>query len=133
MKLMKFNKYLQQTFSRQVLLPETTEDLTLMCSKSCNFPFTCKFPMVMHFVLVLHKSYGFNVLVTIKLVYNSVKVSELQSLPRSINGEIPPNRLSVLCGKASMVLPFNIFSVPTNTRSYLMRIVFEVKLNGVDL
>ena len=52
MKLMRNKKYLQQNFSRNVLVPETTADLTLRVSKS-YVPFTCKFPMVMHFVPIL--------------------------------------------------------------------------------
>ena len=54
MKLMKNKKYLQQTFSRQVLVPQTTADFTLRVSKS-SVPFTYKFPMVMHSVLKLHR------------------------------------------------------------------------------
>ena len=46
MKLMKNKKYLQQKFSRKVLVPQTRADLTSRVSKS-YFPFTCKFPMVM--------------------------------------------------------------------------------------
>ena len=54
MKLMKNKKYLQQKFSRKVVVPKTPADFTLRISKS-YVPFTCKFPMVMHFVLILHK------------------------------------------------------------------------------
>ena len=54
MKLVKNKKYLQQKFSRKVLVPQTTADFMLRVSKS-YVPFTCKFPMVMHFVLILHK------------------------------------------------------------------------------
>ena len=54
MKLMKNEKYLQQKFSRKILVPETTADFTLRVSKS-YVPFTCQSPMVMHFVLILHK------------------------------------------------------------------------------
>ena len=53
MKLMKNKKYLQQKFSRKVLVPQTTADFTSRVSKS-YVPFTCKFPMVMHFVPILH-------------------------------------------------------------------------------
>ena len=52
MKLMKNKKYLQQKFSRNVLVSETTADFTSRVSKS-YVPFTCKFPMVMHFVPIL--------------------------------------------------------------------------------
>ena len=52
MKLMKNKIYLQQNFSRNVLVPETTADFTSRVSKS-YVPFTCKFPMVMHFVSIL--------------------------------------------------------------------------------
>ena len=52
MKLMKNKKYLQQKFSRNVLVPETTADFTSRICKS-YVPFTCKFPMVMHFVPIL--------------------------------------------------------------------------------
>ena len=55
MKLMKNKKYLQQKFSRNVLVPETTADFTSRVSKS-YVPFTCKFPMVMHFVPILPRS-----------------------------------------------------------------------------
>ena len=54
MKLIKNKKYLQQKFSRKVLVPQTTADFTLRVSKS-YVPFTCKFPMVMHFVPILHR------------------------------------------------------------------------------
>ena len=54
MKLMKNKEYLQQKFSRQVLVPQTTAALTSRVSKS-YVPFTCKFPMVMHFVPLLQK------------------------------------------------------------------------------
>ena len=54
MKLMKNKKYLQQKFSRKVLVPQTTADFTSRVSKS-YVPFTCKFPMVMHFVPILHR------------------------------------------------------------------------------
>ena len=53
-KLMKNKKYLQQKFSRQVLVPQTTAAFTLRVNKS-YVPFTCKFPMVMHFVPILHR------------------------------------------------------------------------------
>ena len=53
MKLMKNKKYLQQKFSRKVLVPQTTADFTSRVSKS-YVPFTCKFPVVMHFVLILY-------------------------------------------------------------------------------
>ena len=52
MKLMKNKKYLQQKFSRKVLVLDTTADFSLRVSKS-YVPFTCKFSMVMHFVLIL--------------------------------------------------------------------------------
>ena len=52
MKLMKNKKYLQQKFSRKVLLPQTTADFTSRVSKS-YVPFTCKFPMVMNFMQTL--------------------------------------------------------------------------------
>ena len=52
MKLTKNKKYLQQKFSRNVLVPETAADFTPRVSKS-NVPFTCKFPMVMHLVPIL--------------------------------------------------------------------------------
>ena len=56
MKLIKNKKYLQQTISRKVLVPQTTADFTLRVSKSYMYvPFTCKFPMVMHFVPILHR------------------------------------------------------------------------------
>ena len=54
MKLMKNKKYLQQIFSRKVLVPQTTADFTSRVSKS-YVPFTCKFSMVMHFVPILHR------------------------------------------------------------------------------
>ena len=54
MKLMKNNKYLQQKFSRKVLVPQTTADFTSRVSKS-YVPFTCKFPMAMNFVQILHR------------------------------------------------------------------------------
>ena len=54
MKLMKNKKYLQQKFSRKVLVPKTTADFMSRISKS-YVPFTCKFPMVMHFVPILHR------------------------------------------------------------------------------
>ena len=54
MKLMKNKKYLQQIFSRKVLVPHTTAEFMSRVSKS-YVPFTCKFPMVMHFVLILHR------------------------------------------------------------------------------
>ena len=54
MKLMKNKKYLQQTFSRKVLVPQTTADFTSRVSKS-YVPFTCKFPMVMHSVPIIHR------------------------------------------------------------------------------
>ena len=54
MKLMNNKKYLQQKFSRKVLVPKTTADFTSRVSKS-HVPLTCKFPMVMHFMLILHK------------------------------------------------------------------------------
>ena len=54
MKLMKNKKYLQQKFSRKVLVPQTTADFTLSVSKS-YVPFACKFPMIMYFVPILHR------------------------------------------------------------------------------
>ena len=54
MKLMKNKKYLQQKFSRSVLVPVTTAEFTLRVSKS-DVPFTCKFPVVMHFVPILSR------------------------------------------------------------------------------
>ena len=51
--MMKNKKYLQQKFSRKVLVPQTTVDSTSRVSKS-YVPFTCKFPMVMHFVPIPH-------------------------------------------------------------------------------
>ena len=54
MKLIKNKKYLQQKFSRKVLVPQTTADFTSRVSKS-YVPFTCKFPMVMHSVPILHR------------------------------------------------------------------------------
>ena len=54
MKLMKNKKYLQQKFSRKVLVSQTTADFTSRDSKS-YVPFTCNFPMVMHFVPILHR------------------------------------------------------------------------------
>ena len=79
MKLMKNKHYLQQKFSRKVLVPQTTADFTLMVSKS-YVPFTCKFPIVMYFVLILHwrcrSKPNFYVLVTTKLVKNFVQVSD---------------------------------------------------------
>ena len=54
MKLMKNRKYLQQKFSRKVLVPQTTADFTSRVSKS-YVPFTCKFPMVMNFVPILQR------------------------------------------------------------------------------
>ena len=54
MKLMKNKKYLQQKFSRKLLVPVTTADFMSRVSKS-YVPFTCKFPMVMHFVPILHR------------------------------------------------------------------------------
>ena len=52
MKLTK-KKYLQQIFSRNILVPETIIDFTSMVNKM-YIPFTCKFPRVMHFVLTFH-------------------------------------------------------------------------------
>ena len=52
---MKNEKYLQQKFSRKVLVPQTTADFTSRVSKS-YVPFTCKFPIVMHSVPILHRS-----------------------------------------------------------------------------
>ena len=54
MKLMKNKKYLQQKFSRKVLVSQTTANFTSRVSKS-YIPFTCKFPMVMHFVSILYR------------------------------------------------------------------------------
>ena len=54
MKLMTNKKYLQQKFSRQVPIPQTTAAFTSRVSKS-YVPFTCKFPMVMHFMLILDR------------------------------------------------------------------------------
>ena len=54
MKVMKNRKYLQQKFSRNVLVPQTTADFTSRVSKS-YVPFTCKFPMVIHFMPILNK------------------------------------------------------------------------------
>ena len=54
MKLMKNKKYLQQNFSRGVLVPKTTVDYTSTASKS-YVHLTCKFPMVTHFVQILHR------------------------------------------------------------------------------
>ena len=54
MKLMKNKKYLQQKFSWNVLIPETTADFTSTVGKS-YVPFTCKFPTVMHFVPILSR------------------------------------------------------------------------------
>ena len=54
MKLMKNKKYLQQTFSRKVLVLQSTANFASKVSKS-YVPFTCKFPMVMHFVQILHR------------------------------------------------------------------------------
>ena len=54
MKLMKNKQYLQQKFSRQVLVLQTKAAFTSRVSKS-YVPFTCKFPMVMHFVQILHR------------------------------------------------------------------------------
>ena len=73
MKLLKIKKYLQQKFSRKVLVPQTTADFTSRVNKS-YVPFTCKFPMIMHFVSILHSAAGqkpiFIFLVTTKLVQN---------------------------------------------------------------
>ena len=57
MKLMKNKKYLQQKFSRKVLVPQTTADFTSRVSSQQEFhvPFTRKFPMVMNFVQTLHR------------------------------------------------------------------------------
>ena len=54
MKLVKNKRYMQQIFSRKVLVLQTTADFMLKVSKS-YVPFTYIFPMVMHFVLILHK------------------------------------------------------------------------------
>ena len=54
MKLTKNKKYLQQKFSRKVLVPHTTADFTSRVIK-CYVPFTCKFPMVMLFMSILHR------------------------------------------------------------------------------
>ena len=54
MKLTKNKKYLQQKFSRRVLVLLTTADFTKRVNKS-YVPFTCKFPMVMRFAQILHK------------------------------------------------------------------------------
>ena len=56
MKLMKNKKYLQQKFSRKVLVLQTTTNFASRVSKS-YVPFTCKFPMVMHFVPILHRRF----------------------------------------------------------------------------
>ena len=47
-------KYLQQKFSRKVLVPQITAHFTSRVRKS-YVPFTCKFPIVMHFVPFLHR------------------------------------------------------------------------------
>ena len=71
MKLMKNKKYLQQKFSRNVLVPKTTADFTPWVSKG-YVPFTCKFPMVMHFCQFFTGAAGqktiFMFLITTKLV-----------------------------------------------------------------
>ena len=54
MKLIKNKKYLRQTFSWKVLVPQSTADFTSRVSKS-YVPFTFKFPMVMNFVPILHR------------------------------------------------------------------------------
>ena len=54
MKVMKIKKYLQQKFSRKILVPQTTADFMSRVSKS-YVPFTCKLPMIMHFVRILHR------------------------------------------------------------------------------
>ena len=54
MKLMKNKNYLQQNFSRKVLVLQTTANFTSRVSKSF-IPFTCEFPVVMYFVPILHK------------------------------------------------------------------------------
>ena len=54
MKQIKNKKYLQQKFSRKVLVLPTTADFTSRVGKS-YVPFTCKFLMVMYFVPILHK------------------------------------------------------------------------------
>ena len=54
MKLTKNKTYLQQKFSRKVLVSQTTVDFMLRVSKS-YLPFTCKFPMFMHFVPILYR------------------------------------------------------------------------------
>ena len=50
MEPMKNEKYMQQKFSRKVLVPKTTADFTLRVSK-IYVPFTCKSPMVIVFVI----------------------------------------------------------------------------------
>ena len=72
MELIKNKNYLQQKFSRKVLVPQTIADLTSRASKS-YVPFTCKFPMVKYFVLILHTHTAgqkliFMFLITAKLV-----------------------------------------------------------------
>ena len=55
MKLMENEKkYLQQKFSRKVLVDQTKADFISRVRKS-YVPFTCKFPMLMHFLPILHK------------------------------------------------------------------------------
>ena len=51
---MKNKKYLQQTFSRKVLVSQTTANFTSRGSKS-YVTFTFKFPMLMNFLLILHR------------------------------------------------------------------------------
>ena len=79
MKLMKNKKYLQQKFSRKVLVPQTTADFMSRVNKS-YFPFTCKFPIVMHFVPILLKHFrsktNFYVFSYDKTVKNFVQVSD---------------------------------------------------------
>ena len=56
MKVTKNKKYLQQKFSRKVLVLHATADFMSRVSKSYMYvPFTCKFLMVTHLVLIRHK------------------------------------------------------------------------------
>ena len=90
MKLMKDKKYLQQKFSRKVLVPQTTVDFTSRVCKS-YVSFTCKFPVVMHFVPILHKRCRSK---TKFCIFSNDKTSiklcaSFQIFPCSIHGEVP--------------------------------------------
>ena len=102
MKLTKNKKYLQQKFSRNVLVPETAADFTPRVSKS-YVPFICKFPMVMHLIFGADSSQVMQVknqFLCFQLRQSLFKIlCMFQIFPCSIHGELPKNPLSELCEK----------------------------------